>query len=643
MPGFCLFSSGFVEVTMNYLEFLQYIFWVLLSPWRPEVTTLGNSHEDSQSHQSPGFVRFEIHLTAGKVDVIGTGLRDVILLNGSFVGPTLRLNQGDHVEFLVRNYLREDTTIHFHGISQGKTPWSDGVPGLTQNQIHPGASFLYRWTAEDAGTYIYHSHSKGQVMDGLYGAIIVEPSSHHERPFHLISSNPREQEAMRAAESQVQPIALADWSNYRFDYFYGIETAANFDLACTDAIIVNGVGSQYCLDPPSLDSMTNPVILQMLRDLGEDHMTAKGCVPPIQALQGDFDVDFTKLPPHAVRECAGGQNPRGNFTFSVDSKTGWAALTFINAGGLYPLQVSIDNHDLYVYAVDGAYIHPVLTDRIYVGNGNRVSVMVRLDQEPAQYTVRIANDLLNQILGGFAEMVYDGVAHSPSHPKPKMNYAGQPLFEDIRSFTPEQGRPYPERKPARTADQTFKLLLRKPGKPHGAYEWSLSGHEVFNMALEDEEQPLLFRQPSEMPEGELVIRTNVGDWVDLILETEGPFAQSHPIHKHANKVYFLGSGKGKFPWATVEEAEHALPAGSFNFENPASLDTFTTPDIAGDAPAVWTVVRYKVENPGVWMLHCHIQTHHVGGMGVVIIDGMNQLPHVPLEYQGWNGFQPPSV
>ncbi|QBZ54343.1 hypothetical protein PoMZ_10039 [Pyricularia oryzae] len=592
-------------------------------------------HNDAQ-HQA--LVRFEVHITAGQVDTIGAGPRDAILINGSFVGPTLSLNQGDEVEFLVRNYLDQDTTMHFHGIGHKSTPWSDGVPGLTQRQIHPGASFLYRWTADEAGTFFYHAHSRGQLMDGLYGAIVISAPAEAQRPFYLIGGDRSQDQFMRAAELQNQPLLVADWSQYKFDDFYRIQQAANFDLACTDAIIINGVGSQYCLDPVELDSITNPAILQMLKTLGEDHLTAKGCVPPVQALQGDFDIDIGKLPLDSVRKCAGGRNANGNYTFRVDHELGWAALTFINVGGLYPLQISIDNHKLYVYAVDGQYIYPEPSDRILVGNGNRVSVMVKLDQKPARYTVRLANDLLNQVLGGFAEMVYGDAVDPPQNPMPKMDYAGRPLINSILSFKPEQARPFPSRAPARYSNRTVKLTLRKPGRPHGSFEWSLSGHDVYNMTAEERDPPMLLQGRRVPQSSELVISSKLGEWVDLVLETEGPWAQSHPVHKHGNKVYFLGSGLGRFPWASVAEAERHLSPGSFNFENPAHLDTFTTPDIAGEAPAVWTVVRYKAENPGTWLLHCHVQTHAAGGMGVVLMDGVEDFPEVPLEYKEWNGF-----
>lgn len=53
----------------------------------------------------------------------------------------------------MRNGLDQATTIHFHGIEQLDTPWSDGVAGLSQRPIEPGADWLYKWTATQYGVY----------------------------------------------------------------------------------------------------------------------------------------------------------------------------------------------------------------------------------------------------------------------------------------------------------------------------------------------------------------------------------------------------------------------------------------------------------------------------------------------------------
>ena len=49
--------------------------------------------------------------------------------------------------------------------------------GITQCGINPGQSFTYSFIAEEEGTRWYHGHSGGIRMDGVYGAIIVSPTS----------------------------------------------------------------------------------------------------------------------------------------------------------------------------------------------------------------------------------------------------------------------------------------------------------------------------------------------------------------------------------------------------------------------------------------------------------------------------------
>jgi len=94
--------------------------------------------------------------------------------NDSMPGPVLRLRQGQRVRITVENGLDEDTTVHWHGIRLPNA--MDGVPGLTQPPIAPGASFAYEFTPPDAGTFWYHPHADSlvQIGRGLAGALIVE-------------------------------------------------------------------------------------------------------------------------------------------------------------------------------------------------------------------------------------------------------------------------------------------------------------------------------------------------------------------------------------------------------------------------------------------------------------------------------------
>ncbi|KAL6705694.1 hypothetical protein ACN47E_006483 [Coniothyrium glycines] len=593
----------------------------LSSSWIASYASLPLCNTRLSVAQSSKIVQFEVHLTSARSNPTGAGFRDTILVN-------------------VRNYLREDTSVHFHGIGQGVSPWADGTPGTSQRSIRPGASFLYRWQADESGVFFYHAHSRGQMMDGLYGSIIVNPRDDEERPFHIISRNSNDWAKMRKAEKELQTLMISDWSQYKFHDFYNIEERANIDYTCMDAIIVNGEGSQYCLDRELLDAYTDPLLKYILSHTEEPGITDKGCVPPLQLFQGNFTLHLDDLPSEAYHKCIPGVGGGGNHTVSVHSGQGWAALTFINPGGLYPLKVTIDNHPLHVYAVDGAYIYPQTVDQILVNNGERYSVLIKLDQEVGNYKIRIANDLLGQVLGGFATLSYNDAAEDAARPRPAMNYAGQPLIDPLRKFEVLDARPYPPHPPPATSDRTFKFNVRKLGQPFGAYEWTLSGTEGLNITAEDATTPILFSQHEIPSKDELILHTRKNEWVDLIIEVEGPFAQSHPMHKHGNKAYVIGAGIGSFPWASIAEASKVLPHGTFNFIDAPYKDTFKT--LEGVNNDSWLALRYKADAPGAWLFHCHIQTHLTGGMGIVILDGVDDWPKVPERYLEWNGFDQPT-
>ncbi len=87
-------------------------------------------------------------------------------------GPLIRATAGDLVRVTINNQLPADTTIHWHGIALHNA--ADGVPGMTQDPIRPGADYTYDFVAPDPGTYFYHPHVGVQLDRGLYAALIVD-------------------------------------------------------------------------------------------------------------------------------------------------------------------------------------------------------------------------------------------------------------------------------------------------------------------------------------------------------------------------------------------------------------------------------------------------------------------------------------
>ncbi|MET3428893.1 suppressor of ftsI/bilirubin oxidase [Actinoplanes tereljensis] len=98
--------------------------------------------------------------------------------NGTSLGPTMLVSDGEQVRFEVTNGLDEDTTVHWHGLHIA--PSGDGGP---QNIIEPGATWSPATTINqgEACTLWYHPHGLGTTADqvalGLAGMLIVDDGS----------------------------------------------------------------------------------------------------------------------------------------------------------------------------------------------------------------------------------------------------------------------------------------------------------------------------------------------------------------------------------------------------------------------------------------------------------------------------------
>ena len=96
-----------------------------------------------------------------------------IAINETIPGPLIRLKEGQDVILYVTNHLKEVSSIHWHGILLPSH--MDGVPGVSFEGIEPGTTFTYHFPVKQSGTYWYHSHSGGQELQGMYGAVILDP------------------------------------------------------------------------------------------------------------------------------------------------------------------------------------------------------------------------------------------------------------------------------------------------------------------------------------------------------------------------------------------------------------------------------------------------------------------------------------
>lgn len=116
---------------------------------------------------------------------------------------------------------------------------------------------------------------------------------------------------------------------------------------------------------------------------------------------------------------------------------------------------------------------------------------------------------------------------------------------------------------------------------------------------------------------------------------------SHPFHLHGIPFYVIGMGRSPDEETQRMSLKLALDLdrrGILNrkFSMPSLRDTVAVPNNG------YTVIRFRADNPGVWMFHCHFQYHIVIGMNLLFQVGTKKdWPPVPANFPKCGNFVPP--
>lgn len=118
---------------------------------------------------------FNLEVSVIRWHILPNVVVDAFAYNGQIPGPRIRVSQGDRVRIVVHSELPESTTVHWHGLVLPNK--MDGPAFITQDPIRTGDAYDYEFTADQAGTFFYHSHDHPdrQQALGLYGAFIIDP------------------------------------------------------------------------------------------------------------------------------------------------------------------------------------------------------------------------------------------------------------------------------------------------------------------------------------------------------------------------------------------------------------------------------------------------------------------------------------
>ncbi|KAL2468845.1 Laccase-6 [Forsythia ovata] len=340
-------------------------------------------------------------------------------------------------------------------------------------------------------------------------------------------------------------------------------------------------------------------------------------------------------------------------------------LRLINAGLNSENFFAVANHKLTVVEADADYTKPFTTDRVMLGPGQTLNVLVTANQPIGRYSMAMgpymsARNVPFQNITSVAYFQYLGATPNSlslpaALPRFNDNLAVKTVMDRLKSLNPASvpkeidknlfvtiglnvqkcGRQNPQQNcqgingGIMAASMNNISFIRPNISLLEAYYRKINGYftEDFPGA------PLKFYDfvngaPNNAPNdtnsfnGTRTYVLEYGTRVQLILQDTGTIStENHPIHLHGYNFYVVGYGTGNYNPDTA----------NFNLVDPPYMNTIGVP-VGG-----WAAIRFLADNPGAWFMHCHLEIHLSWGLSVVFIVKNGQgpletLPHPPADY-----------
>lgn len=280
-------------------------------------------------------------------------------------------------------------------------------------------------------------------------------------------------------------------------------------------------------------------------------------------------------------------------------------LRFINSAVSTTFKVMIDHHVITVIAADLVPIVPYKTTALSIAPGQRYDVVVPADQSTvadAFWLRAIPQETCSK--PDNPDGIRGIVHYSPIYSEPNTTgyeYTDSCDDEDMRHLIPFVPRPVGSH--FWTVKETVGLLYNE----ENLIRWYMN-NSVMHV---DWQSPTLMQTISagsdSFPRSSAVIDLpKANKWVFLVIETQ--FDASHPLHLHGHDFAILAQGRGHYDPSTVVFSP-----------NPPWRDTAMLPALGH------LVIAFLTDNPGAWLLHCHMGWHSSEGFALQFLERGDEL------------------
>ncbi|KAI8964740.1 putative ferroxidase [Daldinia sp. FL1419] len=281
----------------------------------------------------------------------------------------------------------------------------------------------------------------------------------------------------------------------------------------------------------------------------------------------------------------------------------------INVGAFAGQYIWFEGHNMTIIEVDGVYHQPAEADMIYLSAAQRCSFLVTTKNDTkANYAFVASMDttLFDTIPDGLNYNVTGWLVYDEGKPLPE-----PALVDELNNFDDFTLLPYDNQTLLTKPDKEIELDVIMDNLGDGA------NYAFFdNITYKAPKVPTLY---TALSAGELATNPTVyGSFTHSFVLEKGEIVQivvnnldtgRHPFHLHGHHfqaVYRSEEDAGTFEDAHITEAD--FPA------TPMRRDTFVL------FPTGFIVLRFRADNPGVWLFHCHIEWHVSSGLIATFVE-----------------------
>ncbi|CZT41233.1 probable Laccase-2 [Rhynchosporium secalis] len=273
-------------------------------------------------------------------------------------------------------------------------------------------------------------------------------------------------------------------------------------------------------------------------------------------------------------------------------------------------QFSIDGHSLTVIGMDLVPLVPYTTDSVNINMGQRYDVIVEANAVPTNYWLRAgwisacaANRNPQDITG-----IVRYSSNSTSNPtsintvQPTRNCGDEPLQLLVPHLPMNVGN--------FSSSAVSRADVKFAFGDH--FTWTINSSTLFL----DWKNPTMLRVhntekifPTKYNVMPVEITAADPTWVIYVIQDLSGAGITHPIHLHGHDFWVIGQEAAKFD----------LETSNLNLINPPRRDVASLP---GNG---YLAMAFKKDNPGTWLMHCHIAWHASQGLAMQFVESESQI------------------